>query len=227
MMVVPGFIVAALYPLVRERMHIFMSLFFPACLVYWAIEVYRFVNPSFNKKFLRSTEGITRKGEENRLTSSFFYVVGVAVSLASFPADIAVMGLYCLAVCDPVAGLTGIMFGHLGPKISRKKSAIGTGFCALSGVIVSWIHLHYLSPTTAFVHRGYLASVAGTVSAIAELVDLGLDDNLQVPILTGVCLTLAASILQEPALTLASCNEYKCDWLFSLALQVNFTDPVL
>eukprot|EP01104_Vermistella_antarctica_P020580 TRINITY_DN8858_c0_g1_i1.p1 TRINITY_DN8858_c0_g1~~TRINITY_DN8858_c0_g1_i1.p1 ORF type:complete len:286 (+),score=58.96 TRINITY_DN8858_c0_g1_i1:29-859(+) len=161
---------------------------------------------------------VMREVELKRLSGICFYLIGVMVCALAFSRHITILSVMYLAFGDPFASLVGI----LGPEscaISwNKKSLLGTGAMGLLCTVITVLYLHVVViPGTgagsddgvdAAAHTPYtsdavwmIAFVGGLSSALTELCIPGpvrpkyLDDNMTIPIVSGLALHIIASTL--------------------------------
>ena len=123
-------------------------------------------------------ENSMKKEESNRLSGSFFYVLSGLITIIFFEKNIAVSSLFVLSVADPLSSLLGIRFGRV--RLFG-KSLEGT----MTFFVVSFLILRVLS---------FSLPVAAAAAVIASLTELfssrPIDDNLSIPLVTAVALTL-------------------------------------
>jgi len=123
-------------------------------------------------------ENSMKKEESNRLSGSFFYVLSGLITIIFFEKNIAVSSLFVLSVADPLSSLLGIRFGRV--RLFG-KSLEG----AMTFFVVSFLILRMLS---------FSLPVAAAAAVIASLTELfssrPIDDNLSIPLVTAVALTL-------------------------------------
>ena len=119
-----------------------------------------------------------KEKEQNKPTGSLFYVVAALVAILLFQKNVAIPSLFVLCISDPVSSLVG---RSLGRHPLYGKSIEGT----LAFFVCSLIILMLFSVRL---------SVALPVALIATLTELCtpgfLDDNLTIPIITGLALML-------------------------------------
>jgi dolichol kinase len=174
-------------------------------LMYGYLDWRRFKNPKDNEAFMQSfpLKYILRREEKTRMTSSFYFLVGVHITLALFSRPIAALSLLYLAWCDPVAAIVGREYAPKNLKKGRfwnGKSYVGTTAAAIVGMLISFVFfLCTSSPAEGIISHLLLVSVTsilgGLYAASAELVTLNdLDDNLTIPIFAATMLTLFSPV---------------------------------
>jgi len=133
-------------------------------------------------------KGILREREEHQLCGGSYFSLGCTLAIQFFPPVIAMTSIVFLVMGDMSAALVGRSFGgtwcstKIGPD--GKKSVEGSTamflVCMVFGCsIFSQVHL-----------REYAVCIAALVATLAELYEpFGLNDNVTIPVLSGVALT--------------------------------------
>jgi dolichol kinase len=116
--------------------------------------------------------------EQSKPTGSLFYVVAALVTILFFRREAAICSLLVLCVADPLSSLVGRALGRhplFGKSIEGSLAFLGSSLIILMLFSVG-------------------LSVALPVASIATLTELftpaSLDDNLTIPIVTGLALTI-------------------------------------
>lgn len=125
-------------------------------------------------------ERFERSGGNYR--GAFYFYLASAVSLFLFPLPAAMLSIAVLALGDSFSTAVGI-FGRNRIFYNRKKTWEGT----LAGFAAAYAGCFLISPQ--------LALPAALSGMIAESLPLKIDDNLTVPILTGIALSVIAAVL--------------------------------
>lgn len=112
--------------------------------------------------------------------------LGVGVTLLIFPPQIAIMATIALGVGDSFSTLVGIHFGrHKLPRfVSKHRSWEGTLAAFVSVLVVA----SFYAPIS-------WALMTSTSASVIEAFDTPFDDNVLIPIGTGVVLTTAGILL--------------------------------
>jgi len=120
-----------------------------------------------------------KEKEQNKPTGSVFYTVAALITVLVFREKVAICALLVLCISDPVSSLVG---RSLGRHPLFGKSMEGTLAFLFSSLVI----------LTLFSTAGLSVTLA--VALIATLTELCtprfLDDNLTIPIVTGLALTL-------------------------------------
>ncbi|MFZ3077632.1 MAG: diacylglycerol/polyprenol kinase family protein [Candidatus Aenigmatarchaeota archaeon] len=124
-------------------------------------------------------EKFERSGGNYR--GAFYFYLASAVSLFLFPLPIAMISITVLALGDSFSTAVGI-FGRNRIFYNRKKTWEGT----LAGFAAAFAGCYLISPQLAF--------IAAFVGMAVESLPLKTDDNLTIPIMTGIALSVLSAI---------------------------------
>ena len=129
--------------------------------------------------------GMVRPHEKaGDFTGASYILLTICVTVALFDKNIAIAGLAFTMVGDTFAALIGRKFGR--HKFGQNKSVEGTLGCLLGTLIVALVMYPYLP---------WQLGVGGAiVSALAEAFSFGIDDNVTVPLTSGLAMTIIFSI---------------------------------
>jgi len=142
------------------------------------VETSRFVFPTLNR-LLVSLFGVLLKGVEARKVTGATYMIVAALGCFTFyDKGAAVSALFFLSLGDPVAALVGERVG--GPRLWGKSP---WGTLAFFGVALATVGV--LSGSGA-VEFHWALIVGAAVASLVELIPLPVDDNLAIPLLSGV-----------------------------------------
>lgn len=128
-----------------------------------------------------------RESEKDSLSGLPFYALGVSISLYFFDEKIAILGILFLIFSDPISSAIGILFGKdkiLGGKKSIQGAAAGFVTCYMLALFYT---LNFVPLTYSLL--GF-ALAAGIIGSISELLSIFVDDNLTVPIISTLGLTV-------------------------------------
>ncbi len=136
--------------------------------------------------FKSISENMTRNGDRTIFLPSFYYLLGLLVSLIFFSKEVLVFGIIALCVGDSAAALLGKAWQHwkwptLGriPWDKSKSFAGAFGFLAFTFLATS-IFLYFF-PT--FIPLGWIrvGLLAGAVGALFETIPF-INDNFTIPV---------------------------------------------
>ena len=140
------------------------------------MDLVRLYLPAVNRLFYRLFPSLLTPRDADRLASSTWYLLGVLLAFLLFPERIAIAATLVLAVADPAGNVVG---RTLGKRPFGTGTVAGTLALSVASVLVTL-------PLFGMVQ----ATVVGLVTGIVETRDIGLDDNLTVPL--GAALSLWA-----------------------------------
>jgi dolichol kinase len=126
-----------------------------------------------------------RRHEINNFTGASYLLVSAIFCIAFFPPDIAFLAMAFLSIGDTFAALIGI---HLGKRKFKnsKKSFEGTLACFISTFLFGYIYLQLpFVYNHEYSHPAIALSGAASAS-IAELLNIPIDDNVKIPIISGI-----------------------------------------
>ena len=150
-------------------------------------DFFRLKSQRVNKLAFKVGGPFYRDSEKSGISGLPYYALGVALSLFFFKESIALLSIWYLVFSDPLSSFFGVLFGK--DKILPNKSLQGSaaGFCTCY-LITLFYCLNYANP-----HQNILgfAILAGLIGSISELLSaFGVDDNLTIPVVSGLGLTL-------------------------------------
>ena len=150
------------------------------------VDLLRLKNSKFNDLMMKAGGIFYRKSEYNSLSGLPFYALGCGMSLYFFEEKIALLSVLFLVFADPISSYFGVRYGK--DKILPNKSLQGTmaGFCVCYILALVWGLYHSGSSLNLL---GF-SLLAGAVGAISELLSVFIDDNLTIPVVSGLGLTL-------------------------------------
>lgn len=131
-------------------------------------DIARLRNPQLNALFFRAFRSLASAREAVGMASSTWFLMGVFLTWALFPARVAVAGILVLALADPAAGTVGRLWGK---RRLGKGTVVGSGTFLLVAFAVL---AAYLGPTAGL--------VSALVATVVEAVSQRIDDNLTVPV---------------------------------------------
>jgi diacylglycerol kinase (CTP) len=150
------------------------------------LDVLRIKNQKIQRASLLVMGPFIRKSELKSITGLPFYALGVALSLSLYQEKIALLSVLFLVFSDPISSYVGIRFGK--DKILPNKSLQGS----LAGFIVCLvITLIYIFLRGSINHNILIfALFGGLVGSISEMMSFLIDDNLTIPVISGLGLTI-------------------------------------
>jgi len=140
-----------------------------------------------NQKTIHLMKPIMRESERNGISGLPFYALGVSLSLFFYQPKIAIISILFLIFADPIASFFGILYGK--DKILPNKS--------LQGTIAAFTVCYLVTFVFGIIHTGSSMNLlvfsifGGAIGALSELCSQFVDDNLCIPVLSGLGLTIA------------------------------------
>lgn len=142
-----------------------------------AADLLRINWPAANRWFHRWFHVAMRPGEENRPTGATYYFLACWFTILLFERTVAVAALLILACADTAASVVGQALG--GYRLRKGKTLSGTTAFLATAFLIT---LPFFSPT---------AALGGAIlAAVTECLPLPLDDNITIPLVAGISLTL-------------------------------------
>jgi diacylglycerol kinase (CTP) len=140
-----------------------------------------------NKFILTCMGPLMRRSERDGISGLPFYALGISLALFMYSKHIAILSIMFLVFSDPMSSFFGVLYGK--DKIMPNKSLQG----AVAGFFTCYlITLFYaMNTSTIGTHILIFSIVAGLIGSLSELVSaFNIDDNLTIPVLSGLGLTL-------------------------------------
>lgn len=169
-----------------------LSLLFLASVV-GLFEFLRLKNPSLNHFVQKHLHYFMREHEKEKMTGIFFYLLGAGLSLLFFTHRIASISIFFLIFADPLSSIVGVLYGK--KKITPTKSLEGSLSAFFICLTITIICLS-LWEKSLNLNMILFTLFAGFFGALGEFSSTwGIDDNLSIPVLSGIGMTLTASLL--------------------------------
>lgn len=164
------------------------------CLFY-ILHISRAKSKLIQKYYIENFGPLLREHERNvhSIPGAFWFLLGVSILTWSFSMDIVRTSLLCLSFGDPVASTIGMFIG--GPKIQFKhgaKSLVGCGACFVTCVIISMLCMGSKYGKSTWILTGSIATLMESLSGI-----IGVDDNILIPLGTGVGLSFISNVYND------------------------------
>lgn len=192
-----GLGVGLIYQFLLTHSRAIYILGFCACVVY-ILEQIRINYPELAGNIKIINKYLFRAEEQLKESAGVPYVMGVLLTLISFPKVVALVAIYTLAVADPLSAIFGIRYGKT--KIVPHKSLEGSLAFFISSFLITFL--------VFFWWTSFLKIMVGTIlllsflvaitTSIFEMVPLRIDDNLTIPLFTAGMTLLLCSMLSVP-----------------------------
>ena len=146
------------------------------------VELLKVLLPAFRVMFMRIFSPILRSQERRGgLTGATYYLIGSFLCVLLFDKTLAIVCLCFLTLGDLFAALIGKQWGRI--KLFSRKSLEGSLACFIVCTAVALlIGLHPV-----------VAVVGALVATLIELLPTGVDDNVTIPLISGLAMHLLIS----------------------------------
>jgi dolichol kinase len=153
----------------------------------FTLDLMRMKNKALNELVVKLMGPLMRKSESTGFSGLPFYALGISLSLFLFKEKIALLAITFLVFSDPISSFFGVRYGK--DKILPNKSLQGSlaGFCTCYLITLFSVIGVGASPL-AILSFSLLCGVIGSVSELVSAYNI--DDNLTIPVLSGLGITL-------------------------------------
>jgi len=131
--------------------------------------------------FLYLFGSFLRKDEQSNTAASTYYFLGIFVAIALFRRPIAEASMFILIVGDTMAAIVGMTWGRV--KIWDKSLEGTTAFFLSSCLMILFLGRVNL----------WAGMIGAFVAAIVELLPVPLNDNLSIPVSSGLTMFLVSN----------------------------------
>ena len=183
-----GLLIPICYYFFRERDPIAIIILLLLTAIYFFLELLRLTNKRAQRYFLTHFSSLLRTHEKQKITGTGYYLLSGLLSVSLFKKELAIACLSFLVLGDMFAAIIGTRFGH--NKIIAGKSLEGSLacfiVCLVIGLFIAWLFPNYLNLK--------IIAIGAFVATIVELLPLGLDDNLTIPLISGLVMEISIYI---------------------------------
>ena len=159
-------------------------------ILFIGLDFLRFKVPAFKNLVTKIMGVFMRKEELNRPTGMSFMCLGFWLLILLFDKDVALLTMLFVMLGDPVAAYIGTKYGK--DKIGD-KTVQGFLACFAVCVIVSFVFLRLSDfSSSRLVYVSLLAALIGSGSELVQIPKV--DDNLSMPVISGLLLTILFSL---------------------------------
>lgn len=146
-------------------------------------DLLRLSDQRLKRFFLQLFRSVIRRHEEDHLLGSTYFMIAALLSVIVFDRTIAISALTFLVLGDSAAAFVGKKYGR---PTYWGKSLQGSFACFVVCLGIGWAVL----PNAWLVLTGALAAT------ISEALPVPMDDNMRVPILSGIAMQVIARYIQ-------------------------------
>ncbi len=140
-----------------------------------------------NSLILKIMGPLMRRSEREGTTGLPFYALGCSLALYFYDRDIAILAIMFLVFSDPISSFFGVLYGK--DKLLPNKSLQG----AVAGFFTCYLICLFYTMNTATIgtHILTFSIISGIIGSTSELISaFNVDDNLTIPVLSGLGMTL-------------------------------------
>ena len=190
-----GMIVVTAYSLLFTYPQAVQLLGTIACIAY-VVDRIRVAYPEIARKLEGMTNFFLRAEERLKESSMIPYVIGILLTILSFPKPIALIAISILALADPASAIVGIQYGK--HHFVKEKSLEGSVAFLIIAFFCSFIIL-FRSSTVAWWMIAAFSLILSSATAAFEMLPIKLDDNLTIPLFVGfsawaLCIFMGISV---------------------------------
>ncbi len=158
------------------------------------IEILRRIAPGSWKVMAEHSKGILKE-EPGKLSGTTCFLIAAIISLICFSKHIMILALLFSIFGDAVSTIVGLRFGKI--KFFRgKKSLEGTLAFFIICIIVGTLYLLLPQVKLFFTRQAFLIILYGAfASAFIEFIPIPVDDNLTIPIFSGIVMQIASNVI--------------------------------
>lgn len=163
-----------------------LSVMIPFALLMIIVDISRLRQWSFWNQFASRIAGKMVRGHEaaGDFTGATYILLSVCFTVALFSKPIAVAALAFIIVGDTLAALVGRKLGR--HSWFGRKTVEGSLACLAGTIVVAFLAPELALPVSLF---------GALVAAVVETLSITIDDNISVPIVSGVAMTLLSKVL--------------------------------
>jgi|GEM_PF-209881 len=188
-------IIPVLYYFVIKNQIIAIAILLPFAVGSVVWDLARIDNPKYRHKFLKLFGAHLRDSEVRGLTGGSYLLTSSLVTIAVFTKEIAFLSISYLVIGDTFAALFGQSLGRRKFKNSEKslEGFIGAFVsCVIFGLIsYFWFMKSVFAFNSSNPDLAVVMIIAGAlVGSIVESSNLRINDNISIPILSGLSMTI-------------------------------------
>ena len=156
-----------------------------------AFEILRLFSPRVNEFCVRRLRFLMRRGEVRQITGSGYYLLGSCFAVALFDPAFAIAGILFMVLGDPAAALVGKAVGRT--RLLQNKTLEGSLACLATCFALGVALFHQVG--TPWAGAAQVAIIGAVAAALVELLPLRINDNVTIPVISGLALMLAAKAM--------------------------------
>ncbi|MGQ9631269.1 MAG: diacylglycerol/polyprenol kinase family protein [bacterium] len=180
-----GLVIPAMYIVLPQKF--ILWLLASISFVFLVLEDLRFPNPQLNQLLLKKASFLYREDERGRVSGMTLFMISWTFAVALFAKEVAIIATSFALVGDGSAEIVGIRYGKR--RTIRHKTLEGSLACFISCVLLGAVLSIPLRIPFAVILGGAFFTTVG------ELLPFKVDDNLTLPIFTGIGVALLQIII--------------------------------
>lgn len=147
------------------------------------LDLLRLSDRRLRRFFLRLFRSLIRSHEEEHLLGSTYFMIAALLSVLAFDDTIAIAALTFLILGDTVAAIVGKKYGK---PMYWGKSPQGSLACFVCCLIIG----------AALLDNQWVIIAGALAATVAEALPVPMDDNMRVPIVSGLVMQYVAHYMQ-------------------------------
>jgi len=163
-----------------------------ATCIFYIYEQIRIKYPEFKSIFSKVSQYLLRAEEQLKESASIPFLMGVLLTILTFPKYMALVAIFTLAISDPFSAVIGIMFGKT--KIKEHRSFEGCLAFFGSTLAVHLLILSTLYPES-MIKKVVISVLSSAFVTWFDYLALKIDDNLTIPIVTASSLWIITALI--------------------------------
>lgn len=161
------------------------------CLFYIQEQV-RLKYPEFKSIFSKINGYLLRAEEQLKESASMPYLMGMLLTILTFPKYMTLVAVFTLAISDPLSAVMGIIFGKT--KIKENRSLEGSSTFFISAFLIHLFVLVDIYPDNN-IKLVIVSLLSSTIITAFDLLELKIDDNFTIPIVTASALWVITALI--------------------------------
>lgn len=170
-------IIAIAYYFFSVKEHIFIYLLYIIIIGILLLDILRMTIPIINDFVFKYLHHFFINREREKINSAAYYFIGVLFCVYFFPVEVAVSSILFLSLGDSTASFVGTHWGK--HKFIKEKTLEGSTGCLIMCFLIAMIFLPL-----------QISLIGAIVATSSEVLPWNLDDNLTVPVFSGIAMTL-------------------------------------
>jgi dolichol kinase len=188
-------VIPILYYFAVKSQIISIGILLPIAIICLVVDSARMENPELKNRFYKVFGTHLRDEEASKLTGASYLLTSSVVAIAIFPKEIAFFAISYLVIGDTCASFVGLKLGKRKIADTRKtvEGLIGCFLgCAIYGIAFYFLvfknvfAFHNRNPQLAII----MILVGALVASITESTNLHINDNITIPIISGIAMSI-------------------------------------